>query len=1133
SDLSGISQVLIEINSVNYTMINIIGSTWEYNSWVPTSTGLKIYTIYANDTAGNWNSLTSSILVQDTTLPNIFNLNESADILELGQTEIIQINATDLSGISQVLIEINNINYTMTNIIGSTWEYNNWVPSSTGLKTYTIYANDTAGNWNSLLDSITVKDTILPSLVNLIESADPLELGQTETIQINASDLSGISQVLIEINSVNYTMTNIIGSTWEYNSWVPTSTGLKTYTIYANDTAGNWNSISGAITVNDTIPPTFNFLVESADPLPLGQNETISIEVYDSPGSGVNDVILEYENANHTMNFIGLNTWRWSKWKPTSTGTFNYSIFMIDNSNNLNQTTGSIEVIISTGPTIQNVSKSADPLELGEFETIQVDINDTDGISNVFFELGGFNYTMGNIGGTKYEYTWKPNDIGTKLFKIYANDSLNNWNQIGDSLLVRDTTPPNFGNLTESSDPLELGDKITITIDIIDLGGISQVLIEYDGVNHSMSYIGGNIWLNDTWTPNTINTYLYTIYIQDNSNNWNVTSNSIEVIDTTSPSLTNLYENADPLELGQSELIQIDVSDLSPISSVLIEIEGINYTMTKINSSTWEYNSWTPTTTGLVGYTIYSNDTSNNVNFLISNISVVDTVGPSLFNLIESADPLELGNTEIIQVNITDYSGISFVLIEIDSVNYTMSQINSSTWEYNNWQPSTLGLKLYTIYANDTEGNWNSLSSDIFVRDTIGPSLFTLFESADPLELGQVETIRINVSDISGIGQVKIQISGVNYTMVNIGGSTWEYNNWEPSSTGLKLYTIYANDTEGNLNSLFNSVFVQDTVKPTLANLIEIADPLELGQTMTIQINATDLSGINQVLIEINSGNFTMTNIVGLTWQYNSWIPNTVGTKNYIIYAEDTNGNWNSLNTNVTIIDTTSPVLINLIEGADPSELGGIPTIQIDIIDFSPISLVVLEIEGNNYTMSFIGGVTWESNNWNPNKTGLYNYTIYAFDSLNNTDSLKSNITIIDITGPSFNNLMISDEVIFLGQSISIQVEINDLSGVSEVLIEFEDSNHTMIHSSGDTWIYEDWVPNAIGEISFTIFAKDNENIWNSITDSISVMKQTSDINAIPIQAITELIMLSSTFGVIVVGIVLIVKSVKSKRFIH
>ncbi|MBY8979269.1 MAG: hypothetical protein KGD72_02655 [Candidatus Lokiarchaeota archaeon] len=1132
SDPSGISHVLIEIESANYSMNQIDTNTYQFNTWSPTSVGVKGYSIYANDTKGNWNSLSNSITVQDTTLPSLFNLVENTDPIELGQAEAIQINATDLSGISHVLIEIGGVNYTMTKISSATWEYNSWTPLSTGFKFYNIFANDTKGNWNTLSDSITVQDTSQPSLTNLVESGDPLELGQTETIQINATDLSGISHVLIEISGSNYTMTKISSTTWEFNSWTPTTAGLKYYTIYANDTEGNWNSVLNDITVEDTKAPKYSDLIESADPLPLGQNETISIKVYDSPGSGLKDVILEYNNINYTMIFMGFDTWSWSNWKPTSTGIFNYIVYMVDNSDNLNTTAGSIEVIISSGPTIQNISKSADPLELGQIETIQVDVNDTEGISDVFIEIGGQNYTMANIGGIIYEYAWTPNLIGMKLFTVYSNDSLNNWNQLSDNIYVQDTTPPNYENLIENSDPIELGNIVTISIDATDLSSINQVKIEFDGVNYSMSNLGGNTWVNDTWVPEAVDIYSYTIFIQDNSNNWNSTVGFIEVIDTISPELSNLYEEYDPIELGQSQTIQVNITDLASISLVLLEFEGVNYTMTKISSKTWEYNNLIPSSTGLKFYSIYANDSSNNGISLTTNFTVVDTSGPVLSNLFENVDPLELGQTETIQINVIDLSGISNVLIELDGVNYTMGFIGSNTWEYNTWTPDASGLKFYTIYANDSNGNWNSLNNNITILDSNGPGLSNLYENADPLELGQWGTIQVDVSDLSGISHVMIKLDGVNYTMNHLNGSTWEYNSWIPSTTGLKLYTIYANDTEGNWNLLIDSITVQDTIQPVLSNLIESADPLELGEIETILINATDISGINMVLIEIGNANYTMTNIGGVTWQYNGWIPNSIGTKSYTLYGKDSNNNWDFVSNNITVIDTSYPTLTNLVESADPLELGQVETIQIDATDLSGIGHVLIELGGLNYTMVYIGGTTWEYSNWNPTIIGLKSYVIHANDTSDNKVSLYRNITVTDTVGPTLFNIIKSAESIFLGQSISVQVDITDLSGINDVFIEFENSNYTMTNVIGDTWSIDNWTPSNTGILSYTIYARDSLGNWNLISDTIMVNMQGEDGNNGMADEDFESIVVFSTLGILGALAVVLVNSLRPKRFL-
>ncbi|MFW9875376.1 MAG: hypothetical protein ACFFG0_19900, partial [Candidatus Thorarchaeota archaeon] len=95
--------------------------------------------------------------------------------------------------------------------------------------------------------------------------------------------------------------------------------------------------------------------------------------------------------------------------------------------------------------------------------------------------------------------------------------------------------PPVFSNLTESSNIIELGDIETITINTTALSGIRQVLIEFEGSNHSMINIDGDLWQYDNWVPSQIGNYTYIIFIEDNTNNWNSLSDSIMVIDTTPP----------------------------------------------------------------------------------------------------------------------------------------------------------------------------------------------------------------------------------------------------------------------------------------------------------------------------------------------------------------------------------------------------------------------------------------------------------------------------------------------------------------------------------------------------------------------------------------------------------------------
>lgn len=83
---------------------------------------------------------------------------------------------------------------------------------------------------------------------------------------------------------------------------------------------------------DDNDPPTWDTLTESADPLELGTNQTISIDVYDE--STISNVYIEINGVNYTMSNVS-NTYSYFNWLPLLEGIFYYQIYMIDEHNNI------------------------------------------------------------------------------------------------------------------------------------------------------------------------------------------------------------------------------------------------------------------------------------------------------------------------------------------------------------------------------------------------------------------------------------------------------------------------------------------------------------------------------------------------------------------------------------------------------------------------------------------------------------------------------------------------------------------------------------------------------------------------------------------------------------------------------
>ena len=379
-------------------------------------------------------------------------------------------------------------------------------------------------------------------------------------------------------------------------------------------------------------------------------------------------------------------------------------------------------------------------------------------------------------------------------------------------------------------------------------------------------------------------------------------------VDHIAPSWSNLIET-DPLDVGEPEVISIDVFDLYGVAQVLFEIENTNYTMVNTGGNTWQNDTWTPSSVGDYDYSIYMQDINDNWNKISDSILVIDPsdiTPPTWFNLNET-DPLEVGVPELISIDVFDLYGIHQVLFEIENFNYTMINIGGNTWQNDTWIPSSPDDYEYTIYMQDNNNNWNKTTGSIQVIDSAPPTWSNLIESANPLELGNSETITIDVFDANGIAQVFFEIENFNYTMINIGGNTWLNNSWTPSSTDDYEYTIYMQDNSNHWNMTMGSIQVIDSVPPAWSNLIESEDPLELGDTEIIAIEASDISGIYQVLIEINAYNYSMEKVYENSWQY-LWTPSTIGIKPYTIYIQDNNSNWNSIGGSILVIESSTPL---------------------------------------------------------------------------------------------------------------------------------------------------------------------------------------------------------------------------------
>ena len=104
-----------------------------------------------------------------------------------------------------------------------------------------------------ILTILTLKIAGAMPQIQLISQTDPVEYGEIQTITLNITSNTSITQALIEFEQENHTLERE-GLYYTY-SWVPTNKGINNYEIYATDALNETKKYANTFTVQDTTPP--------------------------------------------------------------------------------------------------------------------------------------------------------------------------------------------------------------------------------------------------------------------------------------------------------------------------------------------------------------------------------------------------------------------------------------------------------------------------------------------------------------------------------------------------------------------------------------------------------------------------------------------------------------------------------------------------------------------------------------------------------------------------------------------------------------------------------------------------------------------------------------------------------------
>jgi predicted GH43/DUF377 family glycosyl hydrolase len=584
-------------------------------------------------------------------------------------------------------------------------------------------------------------------------------------------------------------------------------------------TMGYWRSGNLSSQVFDSgIGGTIWNSINWTESLPPGTNITIATRSGNTPTPDVTWSSWSTEMWNELGTVIASPASRFIQYRATFANA-DRDVTPILSHVNINYT-----LAVSNPPTIADLLENPNPQEVFGFVNITANITDDIAVDEVWINISGegnFSMTFDSISGLYY-YEASYSALAIFSYTIWASDTQNQWASSSSSFIIHDTTPPVITNVFENPNPQDVFGNVNITANITDNYALNEVWINIFGEgNFSMIFDPASGFYTYEAPYSSIGTYSYTIWANDTSDNWASTSSSFVIQDVTPPAIANILENPDPQEVYGIVNISANVTDNYALDEVWINISGLgNFTMMFDSISGLHYYENSYSILGTSSYTIWANDTSNQWSSASSSFTIQDSAPPIITDILENPDPQEVFSNIEITANITDNYAVDEVSINIPGEGNFSMAFNSITGLYHYEDSfSSLGVQSFTIWANDTSGNWAFSSSSFVIQDSTPPEISDLVETPDPQEVNKEIRVSAVATDNIGIDEVWINIEGIgNFTMNYNSSADKYYYETIHQISGTFIYTIWAKDTSNNWNSASSSFMISEQLdeKPVL-----------------------------------------------------------------------------------------------------------------------------------------------------------------------------------------------------------------------------------------------------------------------------------------------------------------------------
>ncbi|GAB6101657.1 hypothetical protein JCM16138_08800 [Thermococcus atlanticus] len=798
-------------------------------------------------------------------------------------------NLTSNENLSMAVLEIDGANHTMS---GSGRLWNLKLSLNDGTHCFRAYGTDEHGNTNSTGMVCFTLDTRPPRVWFIPPTPENGSILNFSSVTFSISSNEALGKAVLHIDNSTYSMQ---GGSITLNL----SDGEHYFYVVASDRAGNSNRTEERLISVDTTPPDIS--LEAPEEAGIYTEVVVNITVTDQTaddGHPLRIRILQdgVEKAHSEI--------------PTSPAKVSYS-FTTENAGNVNITviatdglgwesrkTVIIWIFDNEPPALHFVKPTPENGSLAGNSLITFNLTSNENLSMAVLEIDGTNMSM--MGSRRTWHLSLNLPDGRHGFRGYGKDLAGNMNSTGLRFFTVDSTPPEI--TVNAPSVVEMGASANVTITLDDAHPAGYRVLENGKLLLSGNYSRGERFVLNLNTEKT-GLLNYTVEANDTAGHTSSISFTVEIVDTTPPSISFKPPTPEDGSLLNQSGITFKISSSENLSIALLELDGMNYSM---EGEGTDWSIALALNDGMHTFRAYGADLHGNENSTEVRSFEVDTEKPGIE--VTAPEEVERGSEANVSVVITDRHPANYTIL--------LNGETVKTGNYSNAEAIVLSLNTgsvgnlsYSIFAVDRAGNLAEKDFTVEVVDTTPPTIQFIPptpENASILNVSEVE-FRINSSEELSKAVLLSNDSRFNGTVLEKANSQWSVSITLPD--GSYAFQVEGWDVAGNPGFSEERSITVDTRAPSLSFVEPTPENGSLVGSCTMRITINASEELAEAILEFDGTSYTMSPSGGL-WSYSGSLCSGDGLHSFRVYGRDLAGNWNSTEVRVIVVDSTPPKVI-------------------------------------------------------------------------------------------------------------------------------------------------------------------------------------------------------------------------------